>query len=141
MRKNYNNICNSSVLLFVLFVLCINISACNSSIAVNKQISANELIEQIKVDKSPIILDVRTAEEYLQGHIPGSINIEYRELPFRISEISSLSNKKIVVYCEKGVRANIAEETLKKAGFTEVLHLEGDMSGWRERGLATDKGW
>lgn len=86
-------------------------------------------------------MDVRTAEEYSQGHIPGAINIEYQELPFRINEISSLSNKKIVVYCERGVRANIAEETLKKAGFTEVLHLEGDMSGWRERGLATDKIW
>jgi rhodanese-related sulfurtransferase len=141
MRKNNQNICKRFVLLFVLLVLCINIFSCNGSIAENKQISANELIEQIEVDNAPIVLDVRTREEYSQGHIPGAINIEYRELPFRINEISSLSNKKIVVYCERGVRANIAEETLKKAGFTKVLHLEGDMSGWRKRGLATDKGW
>lgn len=141
MRKNNQNICKRFVLLFVLLFLCINVYASSSSIAVNQKISANELIEQIKVDKAPIILDVRTQEEYLQGHIPGAINIEYRDLPSRINEISSLSNKKIIVYCEKGVRANIAEETLKKAGFTEVLHLEGDMSGWRKRGLATDKGW
>ena len=139
--KNHNNICKRFVLLFVLLILCINISACNSVIAGNKQIPATELIEQIKLEKAPVILDVRTPEEYSQGHIPGAINIEYRALPSRISEISSLSNKKIVVYCERGVRANIAEETLKKAGFTEVLHLEGDMSGWRERGLATDDGW
>ncbi|MEM6755112.1 MAG: rhodanese-like domain-containing protein, partial [Cyanobacteria bacterium P01_C01_bin.38] len=100
------NICKRFVLLSVLFVLCINISACSSSIAGNKQISATELIEQIKVDKAPVILDVRTREEYLEGHIPGAINIEYRELPSRINEISSLSNQKIVVYCERGVRAN-----------------------------------
>ena len=137
--KNHNKICKRFVLLFVLLILCINISGCNSVFAGNKQISATELIEQIKLEKAPVILDVRTPEEYSQGHIPGAINIEYRELPSRISEISSLSNKKIVVYCERGVRANIAEETLKKAGFSEVLHLEGDMSGWRERGFEVEK--
>lgn len=138
MKKN-KNICKRFVLLSVLLALCINISACSSSIAGNKQIPATELIEQIKLDKAPVILDVRTAEEYLQGHVPGAINIEYRELPSRIGEINSFSNKKIVVYCERGVRANIAEETLKKAGFTEVLHLKGDMSGWRERGFEVEK--
>ena len=138
MKKN-KNYCKRFVLLSVLLALCINISACNSSIAGNKQIPATELIEQIKLDKAPIILDVRTAEEYLEGHIPEAINIEYRELPSRIDEIKSFSNKRIVVYCERGVRANIAEETLKKAGFTEVLHLEGDMSGWRERGLEVER--
>ena len=138
MKKN-KNFCKRFVLLSVLLALCINISACSSSIAGSKQIPATELIEQIRVDKAPIILDVRTFEEYLEGHIPGAINIEYRELPSRIDEIDSFSNKKIVVYCERGVRANIAEETLKKAGFTEVLHLEGDMSGWRYRGFETEK--
>ena len=138
MKKN-KNICKRFVLLSVLLALCINISGCDSSIAGNKQIPATELIEQIKLDKAPIILDVRTAEEYLQGHIPGAINIEYRELPSRIDEINSFNNNKIVVYCERGVRANIAEETLKKAGFTEVLHLEGDMSGWRERGFEIER--
>lgn len=138
--KKSKNFCRRFVLLFVLLVLCINISACDSSIAGNKQISAAELVEQIKLDKAPMILDVRTQEEYSEGHIPGAINIEYRELPSRIDEINAFTNKKIVVYCERGVRANIAEETLNKAGFTEVLRLEGDMSGWRERGLATDDG-
>jgi len=138
--KKTKNICKHFVLLFVLLFFCINISGCNSSIAGNKQISATELIEQIKVDQAPVILDVRTGEEYSQGHIPGAINIEYRELPSRIGEISKLNKKdKIVVYCERGVRANIAEETLIKAGFTEVLHLEGDMSGWRKRGFEVER--
>ncbi len=62
------------------------------------------------------------------------------KLPSRIDEVRNLGKKdKIIVYCERGVRANIAEETLKKAGFTEVLHLEGDMSGWRDGGLEVEK--
>ena len=128
------------VLLLIVLIVCINITACNSTIAANKQINSAELVELIKVNKAPVILDVRTSEEYLQGHIPGAINIEYQELPSRIDEVRNLGKKdKIIVYCERGVRANIAEETLKKAGFTEVLHLEGDMSGWRDGGLEVEK--
>lgn len=137
--KLFQNICKRFVLLSIIFIFCINIVACNSTSAANKQISQAELIELIQADKAPFILDVRTAEEYSQGRVPGAINIEYRELPSRVDEINSLSKKKIVVYCERGVRANIAEETLKKAVFTEVLHLEGDMSGWRKRGLEVEK--
>ncbi|MGB3641413.1 MAG: rhodanese-like domain-containing protein [Rivularia sp. (in: cyanobacteria)] len=127
------------VLLFIVLIICINITACHSTIAANTQISSTELIELIQAEKAPVILDVRTSEEYSQGHIPGAINIEYRELPSRIDRVRNLGKREIVVYCERGVRANIAEETLKKAGFTQVLHLEGDMSGWRDEGLEVER--
>ena len=136
--NGYN--CNRFVLLSVLLVLCINIAACNSTIAGTKQISATELIELIKIEKAPVILDVRSADEYSQGRVPGAINIEYRELPSRIDEIRNLGEGKIVVYCERGVRANIAKDTLKKAGFTDILHLEGDMSGWRNGEFEVERG-
>ena len=139
MMKKHQKFCNKFVTIFVVLFCCINLIACNSSIAVNSQIPATELVELIKIDKAPVILDVRTVEEYLEGHIPGAINIEYRELPSRIDEVRNLGEGKIVVYCERGVRANIAEETLKKAGFSEILHLEGDMSGWRKRGFEVEK--
>jgi len=138
MEKN-PNICKRFVLLAVLLVFCINIAACNSTNAVTKQISATDLIELIKIEKAPVILDVRSADEYSQGRVPGAINIEYRELPSRIDEIKNLGNRKIVVYCETGIRANIAKYTLEKAGFTDILHLEGDMSGWRKRGFEVEK--
>ncbi len=60
------------VLLLIVLIVCINITACNSTIAANKQINSAELVELIKVNKAPVILDVRTSEEYLQGHIPGA---------------------------------------------------------------------
>ncbi|MEM9927727.1 MAG: rhodanese-like domain-containing protein [Cyanobacteria bacterium P01_D01_bin.50] len=137
MKKN-QNISKFFVFLFVL-LLCFNIAACNRTIAGSKQISATELIELIKVEEAPVILDVRSAEEYAEGRIPGAINIEYRELPSRIDKVRNFGKRKIIVYCERGVRANIAEDTLKKAGFTDILHLEGDMSGWRKRGLEVEK--
>ena len=138
MKKN-KNICKRFVILSVLLILCINIYGCNSTIAGDKLISATELIELIEIEKAPLILDVRSAEEYAEGRVPGAINIDYRELPSRIDEVRNLGKGKIVVYCERGVRANIAKGTLKKAGFTDILHLQGDMSGWRKRGLKVEK--
>lgn len=133
--KLYQNIFRYLIVVCLALTLCITTVACGETFLTSKQISPTELSELIETDAVPIILDVRTAEEYSEGHIPGAINIEYRELPSRLDEISSLGKKQIVVYCERGVRATIAEDTLKQAGFEEVLHLEGDISAWREKEL------
>ena len=45
----------------------------------------------------------------------------------------------MIVYCERGIRAGIAADVLKEAGFSRIEHLEGDMSGWRERGLPIER--
>ncbi|NEQ55164.1 MAG: sulfurtransferase [Leptolyngbya sp. SIO3F4] len=97
------------------------------------QISQQELITQIESGTAPFILDVRTAEEYEAGHIPGAINIHFREIDERLDEIPQ--NGPIVVYCERGVRANVAETTLREAGVVSVLHLEGDIALWRNNDL------
>ena len=44
----------------------------------------------------------------------------------------------MVVYCEVGVRAKVAEVILSQAGFKSILHLEGDMSAWRSSNLPTE---
>jgi rhodanese-related sulfurtransferase len=85
------------------------------------------------------ILDVRTAREYSLGHIPGAINIGHRDISTRLDEIRSYADKDVVVYCELGVRARMAQTTLTKAGLLHVYHLTGDMAGWRDAGLATEK--
>lgn len=136
--KLYLNIFRWLIVLSLALVLCISTVACNNTLPLSKQISPSQLVELIKIDRVPIILDVRTAQEYSEGHIPEAINIEYRELPSRINELRSLGKKQIVVYCERGFRAAIAENTLKQAGFEKILHLEGDMSAWRSKGLEID---
>jgi rhodanese-related sulfurtransferase len=84
------------------------------------------------------ILDVRSKKEYESGHIPNAINIDYTEISARLSELEPYKNHKIVVYCRSGRRAKIAEKTLKKAGFSDVYHLNGDMIGWRKAGWPTE---
>lgn len=119
-------------------LLCTSTAAC----AVNStaQITSETLAAQIQTQTAPLVLDVRTPEEYAAGHIPGAINIEFRELEARLAELPIASDEAIVVYCEQGVRAGVAEKTLAAAGFTAVLHLQGDMVAWRQQKLPIARG-
>jgi rhodanese-related sulfurtransferase len=101
-------------------------------------ISQSQLQEWMRLKSDLYILDVRSVDEYNSGHIPGAINIGHTEIPARLDELRPHSNKDIVVYCERGVRARIARKALKKAGFAAVYHLTGDMARWRDAGLPVD---
>ncbi|MEM9451925.1 MAG: rhodanese-like domain-containing protein [Cyanobacteria bacterium P01_E01_bin.6] len=103
--------------------------------AIDHIISSAELLKLLDDESQPLILDVRTAEEYAAGHIPGAVNIHFRELPDQLDELRLQNPSSIVVYCEVGVRAGIAEQTLEEAGFESIFHLDGDMRAWRSQNL------
>lgn len=85
-----------------------------------------------------LILDVRTQGEFSSGHIPGAVNIPHDELASRLSELESESDRPLVVYCRSGKRAGLASSVLLEAGYTNVLHLEGDMNAWQANGRPTE---
>jgi len=70
------------------------------------------------------ILDVRTPEEYEEGHYPGAINIPLSELPQRVNEINEMK-KPIVAYCRSGSRSGMAVSILKQNGLSEVYNAGG----------------
>lgn len=70
------------------------------------------------------ILDVRTPEEYKEGHYPGAINIPLSELPQRVNEINEMK-KPIVAYCRSGSRSGMAVSILKQNGLNEVYNAGG----------------
>ena len=84
-----------------------------------------------------LILDVRRPDEYGTSHVPGAINVPHDQVEARIAELGEDRDRTIVVYCESGRRAGMAGDVLLAAGFSDVRHLEGDMSGWREAGRPT----
>jgi len=79
-----------------------------------------------------IVLDVRTAKEFAEGHIPGAVNISHDELEARLAELGPARDKEVVVYCRSGRRADLALGLLEKAGFERLYHLEGDFLGWAD---------
>ncbi len=103
----------------------------------SQTISQQELLESLESNPAPLILDVRTPREYQGGHIPGAVNLEYRQIPSRLADLAPAMEREIVVYCEVGPRAQAAQSMLLQAGFTNVRHLQGDMSAWRRGGLPT----
>ncbi len=86
-----------------------------------------------------LILDVRTAEEYAEGHVPGAMNITHTAIEDNLAKLATAKDKKIVIYCRSGRRAGIAADILAKHGFKNLYHLSGDMNGWTEAGLPIEK--
>ena len=84
----------------------------------------NQGIEEFKSVQDAVLLDVRTKQEYIEGHIPGSRNIPLQ----RIVNIDSAIIDKdtpLYVYCYSGSRSNQAAELLKKLGYTNVTNIGG----------------
>jgi len=102
-------------------------------------ISQEALLAQMQNGEDPVILDVRSAREYQQGHVPGAVNLPYQQIGQRLAELEQVKDREVIVYCEVGRRARIARSTLQQAGFTNVRHLAGDMAGWRRAGLPTSR--
>ncbi len=68
------------------------------------------------------LLDVRTPEEFREGHVPGARNIPVQELPRRLAEVGPPGTP-VVVYCRAGARAESAAQLLRGAGYPQVLNL------------------
>jgi rhodanese-related sulfurtransferase len=94
----------------------------------------NPVIKPEVLLKSPAdyyILDVRSPEEFADGHVPGAFNIPHYAIIDNITELKAKSDKDIVVYCRSGRRAWSAEQMMMKHGITNIQHLEGDMLEWQ----------
>ena len=87
------------------------------------------------VEGGALLLDVRTPEEFAEGHVEGAINIDHGEVAGRMDEIRELvggdMHKPVVVYCRSGKRAGLAKQDLVDAGFDRVTNL-GGLSDWPE---------
>ena len=75
----------------------------------------------VKVDKSSMIVDVRTAKEYKEGHLEKAVNIPHKEIGVRIADHVRNKEDKITVYCRSGRRSRIAKKTLEDIGYKNVV--------------------
>jgi hydroxyacylglutathione hydrolase len=81
------------------------------------------------------IIDVRGANEWSAGHLPGAHHIPLGHLERRIGELPA--GRTIIVQCERGGRSSIAASLLKKLGRADVVNMTGGYSAWQAAGLAT----
>jgi rhodanese-related sulfurtransferase len=89
------------------------------------------------LNKDVQIIDVRTPEEYEQGHIIGAKNIDYLTKSF--GEDLNVLNKAepVYIYCRSGKRSKKSISDFKTQGFEEVYELDGGILNWRKEGFKT----
>ncbi|HKJ24579.1 MAG TPA: rhodanese-like domain-containing protein [Myxococcota bacterium] len=101
-------------------------------------IAPEALQAQRAAGTAPVVIDVRTPEEFATGHIPGAVNIPFDQVVEHIGELDAPHG--VALYCMMGPRARKGESALLGAGFTSVLHLEGGLAAWKAAGLPVEPG-
>lgn len=111
-----------------------NTNNCSTSLTgtcEEKTINVNEF--KTMIDKeNPLIIDIRTPEEYNEGHIEDAININFYESNF-FEEIKKIeTDQNILIYCRSGHRSGLAMKGLKGEMTTNLYDLEGGILSWEE---------
>ena len=97
----------------------------NNQGSVYVNITAEGAKQIMDSEEGYIILDVRTQEEYDQGHIPGAIVISHEEIAEKAENVLTDKDQLILVYCRSGRRSKIAAEALAELGYTNIKEFGG----------------
>ena len=80
-----------------------------------------------------VVLDVRTPQEYSEGHLPGATLLDYKSPQFE-QELAKLDrNKTYLVYCRAGNRSAKAVEKMQEFGFKHIVHMQTGIEGWNKK--------
>jgi rhodanese-related sulfurtransferase len=110
----------------IIIALSLVLVACSSSSnQAGNLLSSTNFESKIKTTTDAQIIDVRTPEEYIDGHIEGALNINVQDQKFA-EQISKLDKTKTVyIYCRSGSRSQMAASQMKTLGFKSIIDLKG----------------
>lgn len=129
---NHPILVGAFLLTFALFVR-------NEVVRGGRAVSPQELVNLVNRDGA-VVIDVRDAKEFAQGHIVDAVNVPHAALGTRVGELDKYKSKPVVVACKMGQHAGPAGTVLRKAGFENVARLKGGVSGWLNENLPVVKG-
>lgn len=126
-------------------MLALILASCRSTVGVSRTAGgfaevmptvANEMI----IDSSQVVvIDVRPAQAYLgpEGHIAGALNAPFGTIERQLPELLPYQNETVLVYGEDSTDGSVAAKLLSVAGFKNIVHIEGGIKAWIERGYRT----
>lgn len=118
----------------IAVALVVSVAACSSASAATEDVNVEEFASVIE-GPGIVILDVRTPEEFAQGHIAGSININV-ESPDFTSKVEQLDKSRTyAVYCRSGRRSGVATQQMESLGFTSLYNMNGGVIDWAGAGF------
>lgn len=92
------------------------------------QHQSREQVGWQRIESGALIIDVRTAQEYAQGHIKGAVNVPFDVAVAQFKALEIRKDRNIVLYCRSGNRSGKAFNSLKAAGYSK-LHNGGGFDG------------
>ena len=103
------------------------------------EVDSKVVSTMLQKDSKLMVLDVRTAEEFSEGHIKGALNIDIRKED-AFSKIDKLDHKvKYIVYCRTNHRSGMAVDHMMKSGFKTVYQMMDGFPGWAANKLPVQK--
>lgn len=116
------------------------IASCQSTQSQSiKNVTTAEAEKMIKDNPNLVILDVRTAEEYAEGHLDKSVQMDVTKSDFETEAAKLDKTKTYLVYCRSGKRSATACEMLAKLGFANVSNMQGGYMSWSAEGKKSVK--
>lgn len=95
--------------------------------------------DQLRGKTNTVVLDVRTASEYAEGHLQGAVLLDYRSPDFAEKVARLDKSKQYLVHCAAGARSARACTKMESLGFTNLVNLEGGYGAWKDAGKPTVK--
>lgn len=125
---------------FTFIISAFLISACSQGNA-QENMTVSELNDiNFNSDNNKVVLDVRTAQEYTEGKIAGSENLDVLKTDLFTTSIEKLDkDKTYYVICRSGSRSLKAAKQMKEAGFNNVINITGGMQAWESANFPTEK--
>jgi phage shock protein E len=124
------------ILLNILASLVLSCSSPQQDMPKVKQLTPKEFRAQ-KMNSKSVLLDVRTPDEFTDGHLEGAVNSDYRGGEFTEQMQNWDKNKVYYLYCASGNRSSKAAEAMREAGFKHIYNI-GGFNMLKEAGVPTN---
>ncbi len=102
-------------------------------------LSAQDFKSALEQNPDAVLLDVRTAPEFEEGHIKGAKNIDFYNPLFKMNLDKLDKNKTYFIYCRSGNRSGQAMQIMKELGFKKVYNLQNGIKEWKANSLPLEK--
>ena len=126
------------IILILCVALAVSVTSCkNEEQTEIKLVSPEEMQTLLELEDVQLV-DVRTPDEYKDGYINQSQNIDFNSPTFEEDILRLDKSKPVVLYCKSGGRSAKCSKKLKEAGFVKIYDLDGGITKWKFKGLQVE---
>lgn len=85
--------------------------------------------------RNAIVIDLRSADQFTQGHLPQARHLQFDELKSKVTQVAKSKNTPVLLVCQNGAHSARARNMLKEAGYAQVFTLQGGINAWQQAGM------